>query len=222
LRTVRVKICGITREEDLAFAVDAGADAVGFLVGVPSSPRNLTIERAERLLRRVPVFVSSVVVTAPQNIEELVEVCETLKPTAIQIHGTKSFEASEIREQIKHTRLIKTVYVTEDATNDKAIEGLRAFDAVLLDSVAKGQYGGTGRVHDWNISRQIREAVAPLPLILAGGLNPENVKKAVETVQPYAVDVASGVELRPAVKDHEKVRAFIENAKETKLPETGV
>jgi phosphoribosylanthranilate isomerase len=219
LRSVRVKICGITREEDLAFAVAAGADAVGFLVGVPSSPRNLTLERAERLLRQVPVFVDSVVVTAPQSIDELVEICEKLKPTAIQIHGKKDFEASEIRERLKDTRLIKTVYVTEDALNETAVEELKTFDAVLLDSFTKGQYGGTGRVHDWNLSRKIKEAVAPLPVILAGGLKPENVKEAILTVQPYAVDVASGVESRPAVKDHEKIRAFIENAKEIKLPD---
>ena len=219
MRSVRVKICGITREEDLAVAVAAGADAVGFLVGVPSSPRNLTIERAERLLRQVPIFVDSVVVTAPQSIDGLAEICETLKPSAIQIHGKKSFVASELREQIKDARLIKTVYVTKDALNETAIEELKTFDAVLLDSVAKGQYGGTGRVHDWNMSRQIREAVAPLPLILAGGLKPENVKEAVQTVQPYAVDVASGVESQPAVKDHGKVRAFVENAKEIKLPD---
>ena len=219
MRSVRVKICGITIEEDLAFAVAAGADAVGFLVGVPSSPRNQTLERAERLLRQVPVFVDSVVVTAPQSIDGLAEICERLKPTAIQIHGKKNFDASEIREKIKHTRLIKTVYVTEDALNEAAIEEVKTFDAVLLDSFARGQYGGTGRVHDWNLSRQIKEVVAPLPVILAGGLKPENVKEAVQTVQPYAVDVASGVELRPAVKDHEKIRAFVENAKEIKLPD---
>jgi len=218
LRSVRVKICGITREEDLAVAVAAGADAVGFLVGVPSSPRNLTLEKAERLLRQVPVFVDSVVVTEPQSIDGLAEICERLKPTAIQIHGKRNFDASEIREKIKHARLIKTIYVTEDAVKETAIEELKTFDAVLLDSFSKGQYGGTGRVHDWNLSRQIREAVAPLPVILAGGLKPENVKEAILTVQPYAVDVASGVELQPAVKDHEKIRAFVENAKEIKLP----
>ena len=218
MRSVRVKICGITREEDLAVAVAAGADAVGFLVGVSSSPRNLTLERAERLLRQVPIFVDSVVVTAPQNINGLAEICEKLKPNAIQIHGKKSFSASELREQIKDSRLIKTVYVTA-VLNETAIDELKAFDAVLLDSFTKGQYGGTGRVHDWNLSRQIREAVDPLPLILAGGLKPENVKEAILTVQPYAVDVASGVELQPAVKDHEKIRAFVENAKETKLPD---
>jgi phosphoribosylanthranilate isomerase len=219
LRRVRVKICGITREEDLVFAVVAGADAVGFLVGVPSSPRNLTLERAERLLRQVPVFVDSVVVTAPQSISELVEICERLKPTAIQIHGKRNFDASELRERLKDARLIKTIYVTKDNLSKTVVEDLKTFDAVLLDSFTKGQYGGTGRIHDWALSRQIKEAVAPLPVILAGGLKPENVKEAILMVQPYAVDVASGVELRPAVKDPEKIRAFVENAKEIKLPD---
>jgi phosphoribosylanthranilate isomerase len=219
LRSVRVKICGITREEDLAFAVAAGADAVGFLVGVPSSPRNLTLEKAKTLLQQVPIFVDSVVVTAPQSIDELAEICEKLKPKAIQIHGKKTFDASEIREKIKNVHLIKTIYVTKDALNEKAIEDLKTFDAVLLDSFTKGQYGGTGKVHDWTLSRQIREAIESIPVILAGGLKPENVKEAILTVQPYAVDVASGVELYPAVKDHKKIRAFVENAKEIKLPD---
>ena len=219
MRSVRVKICGITREEDLAVAVAVGADAVGFLVGGPSSPRNLTLERAEMLLRQVPIFVDSVVVTAPQSINGLVEICERLKPSAIQIHGKKNFDASEIRERIEDTRLIKTIYVTKEALQKTVIEDFKTFDAVLLDSFTKGQYGGTGRVHDWTLSRQIKEAVAPLPVMLAGGLKPENVKEAILAVQPYAVDVASGVELRPAVKDHEKIRAFVENAKEIKLPD---
>ena len=217
MRSVRVKICGLTREEDLAVAVAAGADAVGFLVGVPSSPRNLTLERAEMLLKQVPVFVDSVVVTAPKSIEWLVEVCERLKPSAIQIHGKEQLDSSEIRERIRDIRLIKTVYVTEDALNKKVIEDLKTFDAVLLDSFSKGQYGGTGKVHDWTLSRQITEAVAPVPVILAGGLKPENVKEAILAVKPYAVDVASGVEVNPGVKDHEKVRAFVENAKKIKL-----
>ncbi|GAI26995.1 unnamed protein product, partial [marine sediment metagenome] len=200
MRNVRVKICGLTREEDLAVTVAAGADAVGFIVGVPSSPRNLTLERAEMLLSQVPIFVDSVVVMAPKSIKQLVEVCEGLKPTAIQIHGKEQLDSSEIREKIKDTRLIKTVYVTEDALNETAIEDSKMFDALLLDSFSKGQYGGTGKVHDWTLSRQIKEAVAPVPVILAGGLKPENVKEAILTVQPYAVDVASGVELSPGVK----------------------
>lgn len=202
----------------MAVAVAAGADAVGFIVGVPSSPRNLTLERAEMLLSQVPIFVDSVVVMAPKSIKQLVEVCERLKPSAIQIHGKEQLDSSEIREKIKDTRLIKTVYVTESALNETAIEDSKMFDALLLDSFSKGQYGGTGKVHDWTLSRQIKEAVAPVPVILAGGLKPENVKEAILKVQPYAVDVASGVELSPGVKDHEKVRTFVENAKKIKLP----
>jgi len=217
LRSVRVKVCGLTREEDLAVAVAAGADAVGFLVGVPSSPRNLTLERTKTLLKQVPVFVDSVVVTAPKSIEWLLEVCERLKPSAIQIHGKEQLDSSEIHETITGTRLIKTVYVTEDAFNEKVIEDLKMFDAVLTDSFSRGQYGGTGKVHDWTLSRQIREAVAPVPVILAGGLKPENIKEAVLAVEPYAVDVASGVEANPGVKDPKKVRAFVENAKQIKL-----
>jgi phosphoribosylanthranilate isomerase len=216
--SVRVKICGITRPEDLVVAVAAGADAVGFLVGVPSSPRNLTLERAEKLLGQVPIFVDSVVVTAPNNIEDLVEICERLKPTAIQIHGKKHLEASEIHQRIKDTRLIKTIYVDPAALGETTIEDSKTFDAILLDSFTRSQYGGTGRVHDWKLSRQIREAVEPTPVILAGGLKPENVKEAILTVQPYAVDVASGVELQPGIKDPKKIQAFVENAKETRKP----
>jgi phosphoribosylanthranilate isomerase len=217
LRSVRAKICGLTREEDLAVAVAAGADAVGFLVGVPLSPRNLTLERAETLLGQVPVFVDSVVVTAPKSIEWLVEVCERLKPSAIQIHGKEQLDSSRIRERIKHSRLIKTMYVTEDSLNESVIDDLKMFDAVLLDSFIRGQYGGTGKVHDWTLSRQIKEAVDPVSVILAGGLNPENVKEAIMAVEPYAVDVASGVEANPGIKDQGKVRAFLENAKQIKL-----
>jgi len=212
-----VKICGLTREEDLAVAVAAGADAVGFLVGVTSSPRNLTLERAKTLLKHVPVFIDSVVVTAPKNIEWLLEVCERLKPSAIQIHGKDQLDSSEIQETITGMRLIKTVYVTEDALNEKVIDDLKLFDAVLLDSFSMEQYGGTGKVHDWTLSKQIRENVAPVPVILAGGLKPENIKEAILAVEPYAVDVASGVEASPGIKDPKKVRAFVENAKQIKL-----
>jgi phosphoribosylanthranilate isomerase len=217
MRSARVKICGITRSEDLAEAVDAGADAVGFLVGVSSSPRNLSLETAEKLLRQVPVFVDSVVVTAPHSIEELVEIGDQLKPTAIQIHGKEQLETSGIRGKIGETRLIKTIYVKPSSLNQATIEDSKNFDAILLDSFNRGQYGGTGKVHDWILSRQIREAVAPTPVILAGGLNPENVKEGILTVQPYAVDVASGVELSPGIKDPKKVRDFVANAKEIKI-----
>jgi len=217
MRKVRVKICGITRKKDLSVAIDAGADAIGFLVGVPTSPRNLTLERAKTLLDLVPVFVDSVVVTAPETVEDIVKVCESLKPSVIQIHGKKNFVASQVRKKIKNTCLVKTVYVKSDILEEENLNELKQFDAVLLDSFTKNQYGGTGKTHDWTISKQIIEAVAPVPVILAGGLKPENVKEGILAVEPYAVDVASGVEASPGIKDHNRVRVFIEKAKEIKL-----
>ncbi len=216
MRNVRVKVCGLTREEDVAVAVEAGADAVGFILGIPSSPRNLTLEKAERLVSKVPVFVDSVIVTAPKSFEWLIEVVQRVKPSAIQIHGKEQFDFAEIRGKLGNTRLIKTVYVTETLATE-TLEELKGFEAILLDSFNKGQYGGTGKIHDWGLSAKIREAVKPVPVILAGGLKPENVKEAVLKVQPYAVDVASGVEQEPGIKDHEKVRAFVDNAKQIKL-----
>ena len=105
MRTARVKICGITREEDLAVAVNAGADAVGFLVGVPASPRNLTLRQAERLMKQVPIFVDSVVVTVPNSVDSLVKVYERLGPTALQIHGEKPEELIQILEKKRNQGL---------------------------------------------------------------------------------------------------------------------
>lgn len=210
----RVKICGITREEDLAVAVTAGADAVGFIVGIPSSPRNLTLKKAENLMKHVPIFVDRVVVTPVNNI---VRIYETLRPNVIQIPGERLPDAFIIREKIRDIRLIKTVYVKAIDSIEEAIEISSSFDAVLLDSFALEKHGGTGVVHDWELSRRIRQMVEPKPLILAGGLTPENVKDAIRVVQPYAVDVSSGVESRPGVKDSQKVFEFVKNVKEVSL-----
>ena len=212
-----MKICGLTREEDLAIAVSMGADAVGFLVGVPESPRNLTLKRAENLLSKVPIFIDKVVVTPPKSIEWLLEVNNMLKPSAIQIHGKNELDSKIIQNSIKDTRLIKTIYVTKNSLNKKIIEYLKTFDAILLDSFNKTQYGGTGKVHDWKLSRQIKKALEPIPVILAGGLTPDNIKEAILTVKPYAVDVASGVESNPGIKDDKKIRTFIENAKQINI-----
>lgn len=217
MTNVRVKICGLTREKDLAFAVNMGADAVGFLVGVPESPRNLTLKRAEKLLSKVPIFIDRVVVTPPKSIEWLLEVNNMLRPSAIQIHGKNELDSKIIQNSIKDTMLIKTIYVTENSLNKKIKEDLKTFDAILLDSFNKTQYGGTGKVHDWKLSRQIKKALEPIPVILAGGLTPDNIKEAILTVKPYAVDVASGVESNPGIKDNKKIRTFIENAKQINI-----
>jgi phosphoribosylanthranilate isomerase len=217
MRKVKVKICGITREEDLAVAVAAGADAVGFIVGVTSSPRNLTLKKAEKLIKKVPIFVDSVVVTVTNNINSLTKIYEKLRPDVLQIHGENLSEASIIREKIHDTPLIKALYMKTGNVIKDAKEASNSFDAILLDSFVSGKYGGTGVVHDLEMSKQVKQTIEPKPLILAGGLKPENVKDAIHIVQPYAVDVSTGVESRPGIKDSHKVFEFIKNAKEVDL-----
>jgi len=217
MRKVRVKICGITREEDLAVAVAAGADAVGFVVGVPSSPRNISLKKAEKLIRLVPIFVKSVLVMVPTSIDELLKTYEKLSPNAIQIHGENLPDASTLREKLPNTPLIRAINANPINALEFASEASKSSDAILLDSSARGRYGGTGVVHDWDLSKRVKQVIHPKPLILAGGLNPENVKDAIHTVQPYAVDVSTSVESRHGIKDPEKVLAFIENAKEVRI-----
>ncbi len=213
---VKVKICGITSNEDLVTAIEAGADAVGFVVNVSSSPRNLTIEKAERLMRNTPVFVKNVVVTVPKRLGELVEIYERLRPDILQIHG-HNLSDSVIREKLANTRLIRAIQVKSVHAVDEAVKTANTFDAVLLDTFVPDKFGGTGEVHDWELSKHIRLKVHPKPLILAGGLNPENVQDAVRVVKPYAVDVSSGVESQPGIKDSKKVFEFIKNAKEVEI-----
>jgi phosphoribosylanthranilate isomerase len=215
MRVVRVKICGITRKEDLDAAATAGADAVGFVVGTAASPRNLSLEKAEKLFRQVPPFVKSVLVTVPKSIDQL-ETYEKLNPDAIQIHEENLLAAASVRLKIPNTPLIWAVNANSPNALDVASRASKMFDAVLLDSFANGRYGGTGIVHDWELSKRVKQVIHPKPLILAGGLNPENVAEAVRAVQPYAVDVSSGVELQPGIKDPQKIVNFIKNAKDVR------
>ena len=213
---VRTKICGITRVEDLEAAVTAGADAIGFIVGVPASTRNLSLEKAARLVKQVPVFTSSVLVMVPGDLDDLTEAYEMISPKILQVHGDGVPSVEEIREAIPEAALIKGIR-SEPGEALKAAEEASGFDAVLLDTFSPGRHGGTGMTHDWRISEKISRNVGPRRLILAGGLNPSNVQEAIRTVRPYAVDVSTGVESRPGVKDHGKIASFIENVWEVKL-----
>ncbi len=209
---VRVKICGITRGVDLDAAVRAGADAIGFIVGVPSSPRNLSFDEAERLIRITPIFVDSVVVTVPESLGQLTTILDKLRPKALQVHGHGISDKS-IRDVLPDTCLIRALQAESERVIDEAVGASDMFDAILMDSYASNKYGGTGEPHDWRLSGRVREAIGPKPLILSGGLNPENVQDAVRAVQPYAVDASSGVECKPGIKDAQKVFEFVRKAK---------
>ena len=210
----RIKICGITNKNDLQSAVNAGADAIGFIVGVESSPRNIKQKEAKKLISQVPLFVDSVVVTVPENLEKVKELCKLLHPNAIQIHGNlDTAKISSIKKSFPNLQLIRAIRAKPENAEKKASKTSKCFDAILLDSYIKGKYGGTGVVHDWDLSLKIKMIIDPIPMILAGGLNPENVENAINYVRPYAVDVSSGVEKKPGIKDELKMINFIKRAK---------
>lgn len=216
MRTVRVKICGITNETDLVDAIDAGADAVGFLIRVESSPRNLSVERAQLLLAKVPPFVSSVIVTKESNLQNLKKLNSMLRPDLLQIYCDIN-ECNSTLEELKGD-VATIIGVDGENCSAKALINISgSCEAVLLDTLSAMRCGGTGRVHDWSASRRLRQAIDPKPVILAGGLNPENVAEAVRTVEPYAVDVASGVESSPGKKDRARIVQFIKNARSVQL-----
>ncbi len=214
---MKVKICGIKSERDLFMAINAGADAVGFITEVPvDSPRKITRAEASRLIAQVPVFVTSVLVIMPENAEQAIEMIHAAKPTAVQIHNSLGLD--ELKE-IKRTgvKLIKTIPVSMNANAQMLLDLVKDLsgiaDAVLLDTAFSGKTGGTGVIHNWELSSNI-VLNAGLPVILAGGLNPTNIKNAVQCVRPYAVDTASGVET-DGRKDEQKIIDFINNARMT-------
>ncbi len=204
----RAKICGITSEDDLEAVVAAGADAVGITAAVTvDTPRDVSLTRAGALATAVPPFVTSVLVTMPDTVSRAVELIERVEPDAVQLHGAvEPGDVAAVRE-----RASAQVVAAVDATDPTVAAYADAADALLVDSVDEQGGGGTGETHDWE---RTAELVADLqtPVILAGGLTPGNVAEAVETVRPFAVDVASGVETEGGIKDHDAVRRFVERA----------
>jgi len=212
---MKVKICGIKTEHDLAVAINAGADAVGFITDVPvDSSRKITLAEASRLISKVPVFVTAVLVIMPENAQKATRMIKAAKPAAVQIHNELALsELKKIRET--DVKIIKTLPVSQDARADTLIKQIHdlsgVVDAILLDTARDGKTGGTGIPHNWEISSKL-VMNAGIPVILAGGLKPENVRDAVKCVHPYAVDTASGVET-DGRKDEKKVMDFINNAR---------
>jgi phosphoribosylanthranilate isomerase len=195
----RVKICGITREQDLVAATTAGADAVGF-VFYPPSPRFLATVRAAELARRVPPFVSSVGLFVNPEPGYVREILAEVPIDLLQFQGD---ESPEFCQQFG----IPYLKVARMRPGLDLVEFARAFASargLLLDAYVEG-YGGAGQVFDWSLVPQN----LPLPILLAGGLTIDNVGSAVRTMRPWAVDVSSGVEMAKGIKDAAKIAAFI-------------
>ena len=198
----RVKICGITRPQDVDAAVSAGADALGF-VFTHRSKRHVTIGAARELVARVPAFVSRVGLFMDQEAHDVAAVLSEVPLSLLQFHGRES-GAFCSRFGLPYIKALDVA----GATAPGLAQEYAGAAALLLDSHEAGAPGGTGKSFDWTSIPEL-----PKPLVLAGGLNPENVRRAVASVAPWAVDVSSGVEDSPGVKNEGKMIEFINEAK---------
>ena len=201
---VRVKICGLTRVSDALAAVEAGADALGFMF-YSRSPRHVTGAQAREIARHLPPFVARVGVFVNPDEAEVRELAAAVGLTAIQLHGEES-PAVCARLAAAGLPVIKAWRV-RDAASLAGLTAYRAVSAWLLDAYVKGQRGGTGERFNWELAEQAR--AHGVPIILAGGLTPENAAAAARQVRPYGLDVSSGVETTPGQKDPARIRAFL-------------
>ena len=204
LMSVKIKICGITQVADALAAVDAGADAVGFMF-FKESKRHITPEAARAIIRELPPFVAKVGVFVNASRDEVKRAIEETGIDTLQFHGEETPEACRGFG-------LKTIKAFRVQGKDMlALMPRYDVDAWLLDAFVNGQRGGTGTTFNWDLA--VHACSLGTPVILAGGLNPENVERAVAQVQPYGIDVSSGVESAPGKKDAALITAFIRNAK---------
>lgn len=206
---IRVKICGLTRAEDVAAAVAAGADSLGFNFW-RGSPRYIDSGRAARLVENVPPSVLTVGVFVDEELEQVLAIAEQTGIMALQLHGS---ETPEYVDRLGAYLKIKTLKVGDDFQP----ETLRQYESAslfLLEGYVAGRVGGTGKTFDWSRAERAKEFGK---IILAGGLTPRNVAGAVRRVRPWGVDVATGVESEPGKKDPRLIREFIEAARSEEL-----
>ena len=200
MAAVRSKICGITRIDDALAAVEAGADAIG-LVFYAQSPRAVTVQQARAIIAALPPFVSTVGLFVNASRCELGEILDSVPLDLLQFHGDETPADCEGYRR----PYIKALRVKAGDDIAAACEAFPGASGILLDAYVEGVPGGTGEAFDWSL---IPQGLSK-PLILAGGLTPENVADAVVRVKPYAVDVSGGVEASKGIKDHAKIHAFI-------------
>ena len=201
-----IKICGITNLDDALAAIAAGADALGFNFYKPS-PRYISPQNAREIVEQLPTSVLTVGVFVNEQLQSVRKIADETGLKALQLHGDESPEYC--RELSADHEVIKTLAVSQDFDT----QVIHAYDvaAIMLDTRDNNLRGGTGRVFDWSIARQVNQLVPKL--FLAGGLSPENIAEAIEAVRPYAVDACSALEDSPGKKNHERMRSFIARAR---------
>jgi len=203
---IRIKICGLTREEDVKCAIKAGADALGFVF--TESPRRVSIDTAIGLLRHVPQGILRVGLFLDQERFEISSVVNSVALDVLQFHG------NETERDCNYFGLpwLKAVAMEDAESAARAELEYPGAMGLLLDSHARGERGGSGRSFDWSLCRSLSK-----PVWLAGGLNAANVSQAIRSVSPYAVDVSSGVEASPGIKDASRISSFIRAVRATEM-----
>lgn len=209
----RVKICCISSIEEMQLAVKYGASAIGLVSEMPSGPGIVSEELIEEIATRTPPGISTFLLTSLQNVDEIIAQQKRCKTNTIQIvdrllEGTHK----ELKQALPGISIVQVIHVNDESSVKEAIKTSENVDGILLDSgnqnLAVKELGGTGRIHDWGLSKKIVESVNK-PVFLAGGLNPNNVQDAVDAVQPYGLDICSGVRYYGKL-DEEKLRKFFE------------
>ena len=208
----RVKICCIASIEEAWMAIDAGANAIGLVSAMPSGPGPIPEDLIAEIAAIVPPGVSSFLLTCLQNADAIIDQQRRLGVNTIQIcDRLPDGSHAKLRAALPGVSLVQVVHVTGPESVDEAIAVAPEVDAVLLDSgnqsLAIKELGGTGRTHDWNLSCRIREAIEA-PMFLAGGLNPANVGRAIREVQPFGIDVCSGLRTEGKLDRHKLVEFF--------------
>ncbi|BAZ11177.1 putative N-(5'-phosphoribosyl)anthranilate isomerase [Calothrix sp. NIES-4071] len=209
----KVKICCISSIEEAALAIKYGASAIGLVSEMPSGPGIISDELASKIAATIPPNIASFLLTSKQNVHNIIEQQQYVGANTLQIvdcltHGNYQ----DLREALPGVNLVQVIHVNDEESVTEALRVAPDVDAILLDSgnpnLAIKLLGGTGRAHDWSISRRIVELVNK-PVFLAGGLNPENVRFAIEQVRPYGLDICSGVRTDNKL-DEPKLKAFFE------------
>jgi len=200
---VKVKICGITNSDDASAAVDFGADALGF-VFFQGSPRCISYANAAAIIRKLPSFITTIGVFINEKPEQIEQIIRLTGIDVVQLHGEEPPGICNISR-----RIIKAIRVKSLESLDPLIHFKDRVSAFLLDTFSPDVFGGTGQIFNWDIAVEAKQFGK---IILAGGLNPDNIAEAIRRVRPYGVDVSSGVESEKGKKDRKKMKLFIERA----------
>jgi len=212
---IRVKICCINSEDEARIAINSGASAIGLVARMPSGPGPIADELIRQIAKTVPPPVATFMLTSETSVEKIIEHHRRTNTNTIQIvDKLSSGTYYQLKSALPDTKIVQVIHVIDESSVDEALAISVMVDAILLDSgnpkLKIKELGGTGRVHNWKLSRLITETIK-CPVFLAGGLNPDNVRQAIDEVQPFAVDVCSGVRTDGHL-DRKKVELFIRNA----------